>query len=128
MIFYFPKKYIYLGIITILAICLLLAVFNGIAKGKALAQSRLTRNNAAALAKGLDFFYDDNKQFPTALEFSDPELMLRYFNIFPPTEFPSAACQESFDYKRATADSYQLNFCLPTPVDGYQAGWNTIKK
>lgn len=108
------------------AVVLLLVIFQGLNKGKQAAQAQIIAQGAQNLAAGLKYFYNDQNRFPSATEFADQNIMLNYFSAFPPTNFVSAACSQSFIYKRISQTNFQLNFCLPRGVGGYNDGWNMI--
>ncbi len=124
--FYFsPKIKIYLSSLAV-AVVLLLAVFWGVGSGRLQAQGGLVLQNAQSLQAGLRYFYADQNRFPTAEEFQDQNLMLSYFNAFPPAELAAGPCSGSFSYKRPAAGSYELDFCLPASSGGLTAGWHAI--
>jgi hypothetical protein len=55
--------------------------------------------------------------------------MLNYLNKYPlPNDIASENCPETLAYSRPLPDSYFLDFCLPSSVDGYQTGWNRLKQ
>jgi hypothetical protein len=108
------------------AVILLLAIFWGAAAGKETAQSITLTKIAQNLIFGLQYFYSDQNRFPTALEFSDQNIMLNYFSGFPAVDFPSKLCPQSFVYKRVAADNAQLSFCLPRAAGDYGAGFNML--
>lgn len=121
-----PKQiWLFLTVIGV-AVILLWSILAGASKGKAVAQSQVVASNALALASGLKYFFLDQDRYPTALEFGDKNLMLNYFYLFPPADFTSKNCSQSFIYKRPSADNYSLSFCLSEQTNGYAAGWNTI--
>jgi 4-amino-4-deoxy-L-arabinose transferase-like glycosyltransferase len=76
--------------------------------------------------KALNYFYQDQNRYPSALEFDDQNTMLSYFTSFPLPEFISASCSKSFDYKRPSDNSYGLSFCLPAANGQFSSGWNTV--
>ncbi|MCL5666336.1 MAG: hypothetical protein M1383_00990 [Patescibacteria group bacterium] len=128
MTFFFNKKAKLFLTVLAAAVVLLLAALAGISKGRSVSQAKIIAGNAQNLAKGLDYFYNDQNRFPTAVEFQDQNLMLNYFNGFPPANISSAACAETFAYKRPSPQTYQLNFCLPADFAPYHRGWNAITK
>lgn len=119
------RNWLFLTVIGV-AVILLWSTMSGINKGKSIAQSQVVSANASALALGLKYFYQDQERYPTALEFGNQTLMLNYFYLFPPVNFVSAACPQSFVYKRPAVDSYSLSFCLSQTAGSYAAGWNTL--
>ncbi len=125
-----PSKYL-AQLLTVLAaaVILLLTVSAGADEGKALAQSEAVLNNAGSLAKGLHYFYGDQQRYPTAAEYSgDANLMLNYFNAFPPRDLSSGQCPLSFDYQRPTAQTFKLDYCLSASWSGFLAGWNQVNQ
>jgi len=113
--------------VLLAAVILFFSLFFGIKSGKLLAQSAIISGNAVSLNKGLQFFYKDQNRFPTAVEFSNNNIMLDYFSIFPAADFASESCPNSFAYKRNSLQEFQLNFCLPKAFQNYSAGWNSIQ-
>jgi hypothetical protein len=81
----------------------------------------------AVLQRGFQYFYNDQGRFPTALEFSDTNLMRSYMTNFPPQQFVSGPCEKSLEYKSATSQTYELQFCLPKGKSGWPAGWSVVK-
>lgn len=126
MIIVFSQKTRQVLTVIAVAVILLLAAVWGAVLGKALAQSDTVVQTAKNLATGIEFFYNDQNRFPSAAEFQNNNLMLNYFSQFPPSNFVSSNCPESFSYKRLELNSYQLNFCLPRAFGGYRAGWNQL--
>ena len=108
------------------AVVLFLAIVWGAGAGKQLAESAVVLQTAQNLSKGLTYFYNDQNRYPTASEFSDQNIMLDYFTIFPPEDYVSKNCPQSFVYKRADQADYSLAFCLPGASGSYAAGWNTL--
>ena len=112
----------------IVAVILFFAITKGINTGQQVAQAESVVTTAQNLASGLQNFYSDQNRFPTVLEFSDKNVMLNYFSSFPPTDFVSSVCSQSFVYKRTAPDSFQLNFCLPVQSGQSVQGWNVINE
>ena len=118
----------YKNILTVLlaAVILFLAIIKGLGAGQQAAEAQVEIQTAKNLASGFQYFYGDQNRFPSAVEFADSSVMAAYFNNFPPANFISANCNENFVYKNISDKNFQLDFCLPTAVGGYQAGWNVI--
>ena len=110
----------------VVAAILLLSVFSGYSKGKISAQSFAVAQTAIETSKALQNFYSDQDRYPSAVEFENSEIMLKYLSGFPLPDFPTASCTRSFDYKRSDAQNFQLSFCLPSGSGIYKAGWNSI--
>ncbi len=106
------------------AAVLLLAASLGYGAGKISAQSFVIAQAAAETNKALQNFYSDQDRYPSAVEFENSEIMLKYLSSFPLPDFPSASCPRSFDYKRSDSQNFQLSFCLPSSSGAYDAGWN----
>lgn len=114
---------------TFLAIAVVILFFtfrSAVSKGHAHAQADSLTHNALVIAQGLAYFFNDQNRYPAATEFAERNIMLRYFNNFPPQEFPAVQCPQSFAYKRATLNNYEFDFCLPSDSGAYRAGWNQI--
>lgn len=109
-----------------LAVVLFLVISTGISSGQKQAQAQTLVQASAQVEAGLRYFYSDQDRFPSALEFSDQNVMLNYFTSFPPSNFPSSLCAQSFIYKKAADDNFQLSFCLPVKNSQFNKGWNTI--
>jgi hypothetical protein len=111
-----------------MAVILLLATLQGISSGNQVAASQSVSESAQNLQKGIEYFYQNENRFPTAVEFADQATMAGYFTNFPPKDLPSKQCSQSYLYKRISDSSYQLSFCLPTSVNNSKKGWNTISQ
>lgn len=121
-------KKIWLGLTVIItAVILFFSLLWGISAGQQLAQAGLVAANANSIARGLQFFYQDQNRFPTAIEFQNRNIMLGYFNNFPPMEFISSGCPGSFIYKRTSSQKFQLDFCLPKAFQNFSRGWNVLQ-
>ena|ERR1051326_2149485 len=128
MAFVISKKvWLYLTVIGV-AVILLFSIALGQSRGQSLAQSEVVLHNAKAMALGLRFFYQDQNRYPTALEFEDRNLMLNYFDSFPPQKFLTSSCVDSFNYKRPAQENFTLNFCLPTGVENFAKGWSSFNQ
>jgi hypothetical protein len=110
----------------VIVVFLLLSIVLAWNSGKNSAQSKLVLTNASGLQKALDYFYSDQDRFSTAQEFADRNIMINYANLFPPFDFVSKSCSQSFVYKRASKNSYSLSFCLPKKEGGFKQGWNQV--
>ncbi|HMQ02211.1 MAG TPA: hypothetical protein PKD79_04080, partial [Candidatus Doudnabacteria bacterium] len=102
---------------------LVLAVVNG----QRSAQSRQVVKDVSAITQALEYFYQDQNRYPAIGEFEDQNVMRQYLSNFPPQEFTSGVCPQSFGYANTFRNDYELRFCLSKGVRGYQAGWNVIK-
>ncbi len=110
-----------------MAAVLLLIIFWGINNGKVLAQAAVVESTGKSVSSALQLFYQDQGRFPSALEFSQQNVMLNYLTSFPLPEFVSQTCSQTFVYKRVSNSEFALSFCLPTATSGYNKGWNTLK-
>ena len=110
----------------IVVILVLLALW-GWSNGTAAAKSKRIVKDAKMMASAFEEFHKDQNRYPATTEFQSTDVMKQYISNFPPQQFVSAACQKSFDYFSANSQTYELRFCLPKAVSGYQAGWNTLK-
>ncbi len=104
----------------------LLAIILGISRGQTEAQAQIVVQTAQNTGRALQFFYQDQNRYPTVSEFGDQNTMLNYLSSFPLPDFVSKNCSQSFVYKQIGDQSFQLDFCLPTPASTYQAGWNVM--
>lgn len=110
--------------VIIVAVIFLWSTGAGWSNGKNRAEAEAVVANADALTKGLDFFYNDQDRYPTAVEYGSA-IMSNYFKTFPPHDFVSGQCPESYSYKRNSATEYVLGFCLPAASGGFRQGWNS---
>ncbi len=112
--------------VLLLAVILLLEIIFGIQSGKNLAEARVIASNAEQVSRGLEYFFNDQEKYPNPAQFNDRNLMVNYFNIFPPEEFQNKSCPNTFEYRSPDEKRYELNFCLPSKFENYPAGWNKI--
>ncbi len=109
-----------------MAVILFVAIFQGVSVGKNTAQAVAIVEMVKNISTGLDYFYNDQGRYPNLSEFADQNVMLNYFSSFPFQNFISNSCPESLIYKKNTASSVTLNFCLPVATGGYVKSWNTL--
>lgn len=115
---------VFLGLLIVI---LVLLSWWGWSNGVRAAQSKRIVKDAQAMKQGFAEFYKDQNRYPATTEFSNNNLMRPYIVNFPPQTFTTAACPQTFDYFNASPQVYELRFCLPKAVSGFQAGWNTLK-
>ncbi len=116
-------KYSSLVLLTLLAVLLLWWTFNN---GKKAGQSRQIIKDSRALSQAFEYFYQDQNRYPSSDEFTDQNLMRQYLSGFPPQEFVSETCPQTFVYVNNFRNDYELRICLPKGVQGYLTGWNKI--
>ena len=121
-----PKLKLLLGSLLMAAV-LLLVVVSGMSSGKNLAQAETISASAQALTKAFEFFYNDQNRYPTAVEFTNQNVMLNYLSSYNLPVFVSKICSETLVYKKTLNGGYELNFCLPTAAQNYIKGWNKIQ-
>jgi hypothetical protein len=115
-------------IILSIGFCLLLvSALLGWQKARNKQASVVVLKNFSSLKTGLEYFFDDYERFPKNAEFESAIFMQDYFSAFPPKEFTSKLCPQSFSYNRDELQSLSLNFCLLTQVESYPSGWNKLK-
>ncbi len=114
-------------LIGVLFLIIALLVWWGWSNGVRSSQSKRIVRDAQAMVEGFKEFYKDQNRYPATIEFKDTNLMRPYITNFPAQEFVTANCQETFDYFNPNSQTYELRFCLPKAVGGFQAGWNTLK-
>jgi hypothetical protein len=124
----FLKKYLQILTVAGSTVLLFLFLYWGVLSGNEKAQAQTVIQDAGQLVKAVDYFYNDQNRFPTAEEFLDRVAFGMYVNNFPPQQFTSATCPQTYVYKRISVTSYQLNFCLPANSNGYVKGWNRVEK
>ncbi len=122
----FSKKILATLSSLLLAVILFAVLMWGIGKGKRQSEAELIVQNTQAIQESLEFFFRDQNRYPSALEFSNLNIMSSYLNPYPPLKFVSKSCNETFDYKRPSQAVYQLNFCLPMATKGFKQGWNSV--
>ena len=104
-----------------------LLVWWGWGNGVRAAQSKRIVKDAKVITEGFKEFYKDQNRYPANTEFDEPNLLRPYITNFPPQEFSTEVCPETFDYYNASPQVYELRFCLSKAVNGYAVGWNTLK-
>ncbi len=115
---------ILLGLLSVLLVLLCLWGWsNGVKAG----QSKRIIKDAKIMKDAFAQFHSDQNRYPATTEFEENTVMRQYLTNFPPQTFPSAVCQQTFDYYSATPQTYELRFCLPKATGGYKVGWNVLK-
>ena len=108
-----------------MAVILFIGLFWGWNTGKIRAQTQTVLANEQALEKALENFYNDQNRYPTAGEFSDPNILGVYVQgSYPVADIQTKVCSQSFLYRRISFTTYQLNYCLPNASGNFPAGWN----
>lgn len=115
------------SLIGFLILILALLSWWGWDNGVRAARAKRIVKDARAMATGFSEFYKDQNRYPATTEFENNSLLRPYIVNFPPQTFPTEDCSKTFDYYNAAPQTYELRFCLPKAVDGFQIGWNTIK-
>jgi hypothetical protein len=110
----------------LVAVLLFVAILRGSSAGKDTAQATAVIGTAKNITTALDYFYSDQNRYPNVSEFGEQNIMLNYLNVFPVPNFISAVCQESFVYKKDSASTASLSFCLPKASGAYAQGWNVL--
>ncbi len=110
----------FLGLVLVLGVWWM--GLSGVRAGK----SNAIIKNASMLKQGVQYFFNDQNRYPTALEFQDRNLMLNYFSAFPPQAITGGPCSQTYNYTSATAKTFVLEFCLPRAAAGFAAGWNKV--
>jgi len=113
------------GAALLIFFLLMLVAWRG---GQSRAQAALVAHNANELDRAAIFFASDQNRYPTAFEFADPGAMGVYLTPFPPVEFTTKYCQQSFSYKNPSPSTYTLLACFPSATDAYPRGWNDVTK
>lgn len=112
-----------------MAVILISSMYYARSQGSTRAQAEATFHESQELSKALEFFYNDQGRFPSAVEFtesSEKNILKIYTENFPPKQMPSKVCTESFKYERITPKSYKLLVCVPVATNGLLRGWNTL--
>jgi hypothetical protein len=110
-----------------IAVVLVLLSVWGWHNGVKTAQSKRIVKDAKAIVAGFAEFYKDQNRYPATTEFDNNNLLRPYIANYPPQTFPTVACPKTFDYYNAAPQTFELRFCLPKAVNGFNAGWNTLK-
>jgi hypothetical protein len=113
-------------IIALLAIVFGLVVFFGIQSGIKRAQSNYVYHTTETLKEAIGYFKNDHNRYPSEVEFASGNGFEAYLSPFPPHEFASGDCADSFSYRFINQRQYDLTFCLPSSVEGLTAGRHTI--
>lgn len=111
-----------------LVVVLVLLVWWGWSNGVRSAKSKQIVKDAQSMAAAFKEFHNDQNRYPATTEFQDVKVMGAYLSNFPPQNFTTELCLKSFDYFNATSQTYELRFCLPKAVKGFEEGWNTIRQ
>lgn len=112
--------------IVLLVLLTIFLLWRAVVNGQRSAQARQVIKDAGAITQALEYFYQDQNRYPAIGEFNDQNVMRQYLSNFPPQEFANGLCERSFDYVNTFRNDYELRFCLPKGVRGYNTGWNTI--
>lgn len=112
--------------VIVLAVIFIFSERAALRTGQRRAQATLLAQNAAAIMDGLRLFKADQDRYPAATEYADRNVMLSYFNQFPPLEFPSAKCEQSLLYRRPKPETYELYVCSPANFAGLPEGWGKV--
>ena len=91
------------------------------------ARAKRIVKDARAMSAGFTEFYKDQNRYPATTEFENNNLLRPYISNFPPQTFPSEICPKTFEYYNSAPQVYELRFCLPKAVNGFQIGWSTLK-
>ncbi len=113
-----------LGVVSLLLLAL---VWWGWNNGVSAAKAKRIVKDAKIIATAFEDFKKDQNRYPVTTEFGDAKVMRTYIANFPPQNYPSAVCPQTFDYFNPSPQTYELRFCLPKAVGGYKVGWNVIK-
>lgn len=106
---------------------LILLCWWGWDNGVRAARAKRIVKDAQAMKAGFAEFHKDQNRYPANTEFENNNLLRPYIANYPPQSFPTELCPKTFDYYNANPQTYELRFCLPKSVSGFQEGWNTLK-
>ncbi|MEZ4180637.1 MAG: hypothetical protein R3B41_03985 [Candidatus Doudnabacteria bacterium] len=121
-------KVLKISLIIAIAILAVVAVWGGWAQGRAVAQSKQILRDTKAMQEAFEYFYKDQGRYPSTDEFLDQNIMRTYLTNFPPQEFATKNCAQTYQYLNPFPENYELRFCLPTGSQGFVSGWNRIEK
>ncbi len=124
----FQTRWFHNTLIILLALAIAGLLFWTWTNGYKAAKSKTILKDANAMTQGFEYFLKDQNRYPTTGEFTDNNLMRTYISNYPPQTFPGGVCAQTYDYFSASPNSYELRFCLPKGMKGYQTGWNSVKK
>ncbi len=113
-------------LLAFVALVLVLLSLWGWDNGVRAAKAKRIVKDANMMVAAFAEFHKDQNRYPATAEFQDLNVMRRYISNFPPQEFPSETCPQTFDYYNAAPQVYELRFCLPKAVNGFVEGWNTV--
>lgn len=113
-------------LLGVIALLLVLGLWWAFVAGVRAGKSTIVLKNTLALQQGVGYFFSDQNRYPTALEFSDRNIMLDYFSAYPPQSVPGGPCTQSYKYSSANSKAYEIDFCLPRGAQGFPAGWNKV--
>jgi hypothetical protein len=105
------------------------SVSRAVTNGRETAQAYTTLRQVQEMEKAFDYFFQDRDRYPSADEANNPRLMLTYLNRLPEeAEYSSSKCPQKLSYRPGNLMGYELYFCLPRAVSGYNVGWNKVQK
>lgn len=122
----FSPQLIRNSIVLVILIFFVLTVYWGWGAGKNIAISRHTVSTVTTLDAGLRYFWDDQGRFPSTAEFSNTEVMRKYFDHFPPQELTAKLCPKTYAYNTNAGKTYEVIFCIPRAVGSFSAGTNQV--
>ena len=122
------KRNFYYLTVLVAAVVLLMVILWGRSSGQNRAVAESTVTTVDEITVALDYFYQDQGRYPSAVEFEDQNVMGIYFSKFPVIFTPTKQCPEPLVYKRPKTGFYQLNFCLPKSSGAFQKGWNSYSQ
>lgn len=121
------EKLIQISSLIILCLLAFLVTYFGLRAGIESAQSKVLIQNTNTLITALDYFKADSDRYPSALEFTNDNLMRAYLSPLPIKEFLGGNCPASFLYDSTTSLQYHLAVCLPRGSSNLTAGWNQVR-
>ena len=121
-------KWVQNSAVVLAAVILFISLWQGVHAGGLSARTRAVLDNAQAITKGLDYFNSDQGRYPSMQEFSDGNIMSRYFSGYPFRDIDGGNCVASYYYHSIIPyKSYELQFCLPQKSGNFPAGANILQ-
>ncbi len=112
--------------IGMVGLLFILIIFFGVQSGLRRAQSGTVLDNVTELNQAIDYFHSDNNRYPSAVEFASSASMGTYLEPFPPRQFVTDTCQQSYSYRYINQQSYELSYCVSADVRGITEGSHVL--
>ncbi len=114
------------AVVGVVWFVLLVVLFVAFFVGRDLARSNFAFKQVGQIISGLDYFYQDNDRFPSEVEFSEVNLMQKYYANLPYYSVVSKKCPSPIEYTSFDRLTFQIDFCIPRNYFGWMAGQHRV--